>query len=122
MRKVSLFLLASATIAALAAGPSAHAIHGCVSVGGVVNVTSGEGGPVHRETTCSFEMVADDTYTAAGAYSFKCPKPSGSGFNTGTHAATDVPVVYTALDCKVGGTVEFTLEPGAIVAAGSVLT
>jgi hypothetical protein len=122
MRKISLLLLGLSAIVALASGPEAHAIHGCVSVGGVVNITSGDGGPVHQEEVCNFTMVEGDTYTALGPYSFRCPKPGGPGFNTGTHAATDPPVVYTALDCRAGGIVEFTLEQGGVVAAGSPLT
>lgn len=123
MRRRSLSLVPAAIlVAALAASPPAQAIHGCVSIGGAVNVTSGDDGPVHQNTTCNFTMVAEDTYSGVGAFSYRCPKPTGSGFNTVVHAATDVPVAYTLLDCKVGGVVTFTLEPGAIVAAGSALT
>ena len=87
-----------------------------------MNVTGGDDGPVHQNSTCNFIMVAEDTYTGIGAFSYRCRKPTGTGFNTFEPAATDVPVAFTLLDCKVGGTVVFTLEPGAILAAGSVLT
>ena len=112
-------LLLASVIAAAFAAPAAHAdVHGCISVGGVASVTSGNGGPVHQNTTCDFAFVAGDTYSGGGPFSIECT------LNTVkkkiTHAATDAPVTQAPLSCDGGVTVTVTLQPGAIVAAGNV--
>jgi hypothetical protein len=122
MRKLFAWTLviASLCVAMLTTLGAHAATHGCISESGVVNVTSGSGGPVNEMTsTCDFTWVDGDTYSGVGPFSISCPL--GTGTKTWTHAATDAPVVETALTCNASSTVVITLSPGATVAAGNLM-
>lgn len=115
-------LLLAAIVAAAFGAPAAHAsLHGCIAVGGVVNVTSGSGGPVVTQpTVCDFAYESTDTYSGGGEFKIECAV--NQVFKTiVTHAATDLPANQVPFSCDEGTTVKVTLSPGTVLAIGSTM-
>jgi hypothetical protein len=113
MRRILLSLAVAASAAGMwvVATPAAHAdLHGCISISGAAHTGSDAAAGTVMPGTCTFVMVAGDTYTGVGTFSITGP-------GCGPVAAGGA---QTPLTCSVGATVTVDTAPGGFVAAGSL--